>query len=252
MGEEGQIHIGTSGWSYQHWRGVFYPSDLPSHRWIEFYARHFGTVEINATFYRLPQAKTFDGWRQKAPPGFLYAVKASRYLTHIKRLLDPAAPLELLLSRARRLGPHLGPILYQLPPGLGCDVPRLRAFIGALPRDFHHVFEFRNRSWCTEEIRWLLAETAMNFCIHDMHGFDCPLWVTGPLAYVRFHGPSAIKYAGRYDLEHLRLWAERIEAFRRADRDVYAYFNNDVEGHAVTNARELQELLGVRPLLAAE
>ena len=248
MAKHGQVRIGTSGWIYPHWRGRFYPPDLPAQRWFPFYAEHFNTVEINNSFYRLPSAQTFDDWRRQAPPGFVYAVKASRYLTHMKKLKDPAEPLANILGRARHLGPHLGPILYQLPPRWRCDLARLRQFISHLPSGLSHVFEFRDPTWCNEEVRSLLAETGMSFCIHDMRGFACPAWVTGPLAYIRFHGPTELKYAGRYRIAHLRTWAERIRGFLRSGRDVYVYFNNDDQAYAVSNARELKRLVSSEPV----
>jgi uncharacterized protein YecE (DUF72 family) len=243
MAKHGQLRIGTSGWIYSHWRGVFYPADLPTQRWLSFYAEHFSTVEVNNTFYRLPSAETFMEWRRQAPTGFVYAVKASRYLTHLKKLKDPAEPVERIVGRAGHLGPHLGPILYQLPPRWRCDVTRLRQFIAHLPTKLNHVFEFRDPSWCNEEVRFLLAQTGMSFCIHDMRGFQCPAWTTGPLVYIRFHGPTDLKYAGRYGQAQLRTWADRIRDFLSSGRDVYVYFNNDDQGHAVTDARELITLL---------
>jgi uncharacterized protein YecE (DUF72 family) len=163
----------------------------------------------------------------------------------MKKLKDPEQPLGNILGRVRELGGHLGPVLYQLPPHRHCDVERLHRFIAALPPNLCHVFEFRDPSWFNPEVRALLTETRMTFCIHDMPGLSCPDWVTGPAVYVRFHGPSEVKYAGRYGVAFLRRWAEAIQDFRRSGRDVYAYFNNDGGGHAVTNARELLELLGV-------
>jgi len=250
MTKPGQVRIGTSGWIYRHWRGVFYPPVLPTSRWFAHYAQHFDTVEINNTFYRLPSEEAFDTWRRQAPPGFVYAIKASRYLTHRKKLKDAAEPLQNLLGRARRLGPHLGPILYQLPPHWRADPGRLREFLALLPRDLRHVFEFRDPTWCDEAIRALLSEARVGTCLHDMHGFDCPAWVTGRVVYVRFHGPSAVKYAGSYAAAHLRTWAERLRAFQESGHDVYAYFNNDEGGHAVANARELRRLVAAVPAAA--
>jgi len=244
----GAIRIGTSGWIYKHWRGLFYPPRLPARQWFAFYANTFDTVEINYTFYRLPGPEVFVEWRRQAPPDFLYAVKASRFLTHRKKLKDPAEPLENILGRARELGPRLGPVLYQLPPRWHANVERLREFIRLLPGDLHHVFEFRDPSWYNDDVRALLAETGMGFCIHDMRGSVSPAWVTGPIAYLRFHGPTDVAYAGRYGRTPLRRWVEKIEEFRDSGHDVYAYFNNDGGGHAVTNARELQELLGIEPM----
>jgi uncharacterized protein YecE (DUF72 family) len=239
----GDVCIGTSGWNYRHWRGVFYPKELPVKRCFEFYCRQFDTVEVNNTFYRLPDREVFVDWRKQAPPGFLYAIKASRFLTHLKKLKDPAEPLANILGRARALGPHLGPVLYQLPPHWHCDLDRLRDFISALPQDLSHFFEFRDPSWCNEAVRDLLMETGMGYCIHDMRGFECPAWATGPVVYVRFHGPTALRYAGCYTHAHMERWAERINDYRRAGYTVYAYFNNDNAGYAIRNALELRRLL---------
>ncbi len=247
MTKPGQLRIGTSGWVYKDWRGLFYPPKLPARSWFAYYARHFDTVEINNTFYRLPPAETFIAWKRQAPPGFLYAVKASRFLTHQKKLKDPAEALTNILGRARHLGPHLGPILYQLPPYWRRDVDRLREFIGFLPLDLCHVFEFRDPSWFTPEVQDLLTETGMNFCIHDMAGSACPTWVTGAAAYIRFHGSSDTKYTGRYERVHLATWAKTIRAWRGAGRDVYVYFNNDYGGHALTNAAQLRAMLDLKP-----
>jgi uncharacterized protein YecE (DUF72 family) len=244
MTQKGRVGVGTSGWVYRHWRGVFYPPRLRVGDWFAFYARHFDTVEINNTFYRLPSESAVSAWKEQAPRGFLYAVKVSRFLTHRKKLKDAEESLDTFLGLARRLGNHLGPLLYQLPPRWHCDVPRLRQFIDLLPRDLTHVFEFRDPSWCNEEVRALLAETGMSFCIHDMPGFACPEWVTARTVYLRFHGPGAKRYAGRYDRARLRDGAGRIDGYREAGHDVFVYFNNDVGGHAVTNAIQLREELG--------
>jgi len=242
-----QVRVGTSGWIYRHWRGVFYPEKLPVARWFDWYARTFDTVEVNNSFYRLPSEEVFRDWGKMAPPGFLFAVKASRYLTHLKKLKDPEAPLENFLGRARKLGRRLGPVLYQLPPHWRCDPARLATFLKLLPHDVQHAVEFRDPSWYTDRVRELLTEAGVGFCIHDMHESPAPLWVTGPLVYVRFHGPTAVHYAGKYDRRRLRTWAERIRGFHGDGRDVFVYFNNDGGGHAVTNARQLRELLARAP-----
>jgi len=244
MGTPATIRIGTSGWVYRHWRGVFYPPRLATARWFGFYSAAFATVEINNTFYRLPAPSVFDAWRQQAPPGFVYTIKASRFLTHQKKLKDPVGPLELLMERAHHLGPHLGPILYQLPPW-HCDIGRLRDFVAALPSCFRHVLEFRDPSWYTEEVHSLLTHANVGFCIHDLKGEPCPQWVTAPFAYLRFHGPTKTAYVGRYERDHLRYRADEIEWYRDQGLDVYAYFNNDPEGHAVANARELCDMLHI-------
>ena len=245
MARMGSVRVGTSGWIYRHWRGTFYPADLPARRWFDSYAEHLDTVEINYTFYRLPPAETVVSWRRQAPPGFLYAVKASRFLTHRKKLKDPAQPLDTLLDRARQLGPHLGPLLYQLPPRWRCDLDRLAAFLRLLPPDLTHVFEFRDPSWYNPAVRDLLAGHGAGFCTHDLRGSSSPDWVTARAVYLRFHGPTETPYAGRYPEHHLRGWAERIGRLVREGHDVYAYFNNDDRAFAAFNAQELRELVGL-------
>ena len=248
MSAKSRIHVGTSGWVYPHWRGLFYPSELPARRWLSFYAGSFDTVEVNNSFYRLPSEATFAGWAREAPPGFVFALKASRFITHLKKLKDPEGPLVNVLGRARALGPRLGPILYQLPPHWRCNADRLRDFLRALPGDLEHVFEFREPSWYNDRVKDLLIEHGSGFCVHDMRGSESPVWVTGPVAYFRFHGPASQAYAGDYPCAELHRWATRIEEVRRSVRTIYAYFNNDVGGHAVRNARQLQAMLGVRPV----
>lgn len=231
--------MGTSGWVYKHWKERYYPRGLPAARWFSHYASEFGTVEINNSFYRLPPPETFRKWRDQAPPGFLYAVKGNRFITHVKKLKDPREPLRRFLSAARELGPALGPILFQLPPSWRLDLQRLRTFVGHLPGDLRFVFEFRDPSWIHDDVRRLLDDAGQGYCMHDMRGHPWPEWVTGPLAYVRFHGPSGKKYAGDYPTSSLHRWAKRLSEIAASGRDVYAYFNNDVDGHALKNAREL-------------
>ncbi len=236
-------YVGTSGWMYRHWRGPFYPCDLPQAQWFRYYSARLSTVEVNNTFYRLPKSETFAAWRQEAPPGFRYAVKASRYITHLKKLLDAGEPLERFLSRARELAGALGPILYQLPPHWHEDLGRLAAFLELLPGDLWHVFEFRHPSWYTPETLALLDEHGAGFCVQDLPGLETPVCATGKLAYVRLHGPTR-PYVGSYSDEELRAWAQRIEAFLSSGRPAYIYFNNDAQGYAVRNALRLQEMLG--------
>jgi uncharacterized protein YecE (DUF72 family) len=244
MTRENEVWVGTSGWMYRHWRGAVYPPDLPGARWLAHYAREFDTVEINNSFYRLPSPETFDAWAGQVPRDFRFAVKASRFLTHMKKLKDPVAPLANILGHARALGPKLGPVLYQLPPRWRADVGRLREFLALLPGDVDHVLEFRDPSWYVPAVCDALAEFRVGFCQHDLRGEPTPDWVTGRVVYVRFHGPTGRAYAGRYDLNHLRSWARRV---RGLPGDVYVYFNNDEAGHAVANARELRSLLGLDP-----
>lgn len=240
----GQIRIGTSGWNYDHWQGPFYPLQSKAVDWFGYYADSFSTVEINNTFYHQPKDETFDAWREQAPRGFLYAVKANRYLTHLRKLKDPQEPLETFLQGVRRLEDHLGPLLYQLPPNWNRDLSRLRAFVEMLPPEFDHVIEFRNRDWLVEETYELLAQHHISLCVHDMLPRH-PRRVTGPLVYVRFHGAGR-KYGGKYRPSRLRSWAEWINEMA-ADRDVFAYFNNDANAYAVADARALAELTVDRP-----
>ena len=238
MAEERRFRVGTSGWVYPHWRGVFYPEGLPQARWFAFYARHFDTVEVNNTFYRLPPPGTFHRWREGAPPGFLFAVKASRFLTHIKRLREPEAPLHTFLERARGLGAHLGPVLYQLPPRFPADPERLARFLALLPPDLRHAVEFRDPSWFREEVYDLLRRHRVAFCIYDLPGQECPRVLTAPFLYLRFHGADLL-YAGRYTEEQLEEWAEWLRGLPPWVEEAYIYFNNDAFGYAVENALTL-------------
>lgn len=234
--------IGTSGFVYKHWRGKFYPPDLPQSKWLGFYAQCFATVELNNTFYRLPSEASFRRWRETPPPRFLYAVKASRFITHIKRLHNVEEPLETFLSRACLLEEKLGPLLYQLPPSIHRDDTRLEAFLKLLPQELSHVFEFRHESWCDEGVFDLLQRYNVGFCIYDMPGFTTPVVATTDFAYIRFHG-STWMYGSCYSDEELATWAERIANLGKGLRTVYIYFNNDAEGFATRNALTLREQL---------
>jgi uncharacterized protein YecE (DUF72 family) len=243
----GRVRVGCSGWNYKSWRGAFYPRDLAASRWLEYYAARFDTVEVNNTFYRLPERATFDSWRKRVPPGFLVTVKASRFLTHMKRLRDPEEPLTRLFSRASALGASLGPVLYQLPASLTADLARLEAFVGALPRDWdgrriRHVVEFRDPSWYTADTFAVLDTHGIALCLHDKSGSAIAEPIVGPFVYVRFHGPTGV-YAGSYSGGHLDSWAERLAAQARSGRDVFAYFNNDPDAAAVGNAIMLRSAI---------
>lgn len=237
-----QIRVGCSGWQYKHWRNDFYPAGLAQSRWFAHYTTAFDTVEINNSFYRLPSAETFAKWRDQAPTRFLYAVKASRFLTHMKKLKDPEEPIDRLFSRMRALGRRLGPVLYQLPPGWKADAERFAYFLAALPRGIRHVVEFREPSWYGEEIRALLDRYKVAMCLHDMPGSATARERVGPFVYVRFHGASS-KYGGGYSDERLRGWAEWLDTQRQQGCDVYAYFNNDVGGHAPRDAVTLRRVM---------
>jgi uncharacterized protein YecE (DUF72 family) len=236
------VRVGTSGWEYRHWAGRFYPDDLPRNRWLEHYADRFDTVELNNSFYRLPSANAFASWSQRAPAGFRFAVKASRYLTHLRKLHDPADPLQLLWSRAVRLGDHLGPMLYQLPPRWHRDVERLRTFLHATPAGHDQAIEFRDPSWYDHEVRSLLAEHEVVLCLHDMAGSAPPMRQVGPFAYLRFHG-AAERYGGRYPDEVLEGWAARVAEWAERGVSCWAYFNNDIGGHAPRDASRFRDLV---------
>ena len=237
-----KFYIGTSGWHYEHWKEVFYPSDLPKSRWLGFYSKLFPTVELNNSFYHLPSEKAFSDWREGSPPGFLFAVKASRFITHIKKLRNVGEALETFLSRARLLEDKLGPILYQLPPNMKRSERVLEEFLRLLPRGLLHVFEFRNESWLEKNVFKLLEKYGAGFCIFDMPGLTTPLVATADFAYVRFHG-STLMYGGCYSDEELKRWAGQLSQLCQGLRAAYIYFNNDAEGFAVRNAQTLRELL---------
>jgi uncharacterized protein YecE (DUF72 family) len=235
------IRIGCSGWQYKHWKGDFYPADLPQDRWLEHYTHTFDTVELNNSFYRLPSPQAFSNWRDRTPPRFLFAVKASRFLTHMKKLNDPEEPLTRFFEAATELGPKLGPVLYQLPPRWPASPERLRQFVEVLPTRVRQVIEFREPSWYAPAIMEILESAGLSLCLHDMPGSTAPRVRLGPIGYVRFHGVT--KYGGRYDVETLRSWSEWLRGEHEAGRDVFAYFNNDTGGHAPRDALRLAELL---------
>jgi uncharacterized protein YecE (DUF72 family) len=236
------IRIGTSGWYYNHWSGRFYPAELPKSKWFEYYAGSFNTVEINNTFYHLPQAKSVQRWHKLAPKGFVYTVKANRYITHIKKLKDVSEPLERFFKIARLLKENLGPVLYQLPPSLHKDLDLLKGFIKLLPKRRIRVFEFRHKSWYDDETFRLLDKSGAAFCIHDLGGLETPRLITSSLIYIRFHGPTG-RYAGNYTKKTLQTWADWIKENISNVRAVYAYFNNDYNAYAVQNAKQLEEQL---------
>jgi uncharacterized protein YecE (DUF72 family) len=240
-----RMRIGCSGWNYKSWRGRFYPATLRVADWLTYYAERFDTVEVNNTFYRLPERQTFEAWRSQMPDNFLCAVKASRFLTHMKRLREPREPLSRLFSRATALKEHLGPVLYQLPGNFHCDLQRLEDFLRALPRrrngrPLQHVFEFRHPSWYVAATFDLLRKHDVALCLHDKEGSTISSPVVGPFVYVRFHGTSG-RYHGSYSKRDLNRWAHTFAAEADAGRPAFAYFNNDVDAAAVGNALTLRE-----------
>ncbi len=239
------IHIGTSGWNYQHWRDVFYPRGLPSRVWLEHYASEFETVEVNATFYRLLPASTFEGWRARTPEGFLFAIKAPRTITHRKRLADCEEELAAFLARARLLGDRLGPLLFQLPPNWGCDPERLSAFLRHLSGGPRCAFEFRSESWHCEAVYCLLREADAALVRVSAPRFPDADVRTADFQYVRMHGKPRL-YVSKYSDAELARWAGEITAWAGAGQEVFVYFNNDAHGHAVEDARQLRRLLESR------
>lgn len=241
--EKAPAHIGASGWHYKHWRGPFYPEKLPASKMLEFYCERFDTVEINNSFYRLPSPKALEAWRAATPKGFCFAVKGSRFLTHMKKLKDPESGLAKFMPRIEILGKKLGPILFQLPPFLECKPERLQTFLEALPKGHRYTFEFRNPGWHVPRVYDCLRKHRAAFCIFDLAGFHSPLEVTAGFVYVRLHGPGGA-YQGSYSSDTLKIWAQRVQDWRHAGKSVYVYFDNDQSAFAVHNALELKGLCG--------
>lgn len=238
----GNIHIGTSGWHYAHWVGPFYPADLSPAGYLAWYAARFASVEINNTFYRIPTADTVAHWRAATPAGFVFACKASRYITHMKKLKDPVRSTARFFQAVERLGDRLGPVLFQLPAHWGCDLVRLSAFLEALPARFRYALEFRDPQWFDARVYRLLERHGVALCAYDLFGWRSPVRVTADLVYVRLHGPEAA-YGGDYDGRTLYGWARRLEHWRREGLEVHCYFNNDRGGCAVSNAWRVQEMV---------
>jgi uncharacterized protein YecE (DUF72 family) len=237
------IRIGTSGWAYDDWQGIFYPEDLLQDEHLPFYAEFFGTVEINNTFYNLPSEGAVEAWRERVPEGFVFATKASRYITHVKNLLDPEKPVQQFLERVELLGQKLGPILFQLPPSWNVNAERIRGFISILPQGHRYAFEFRDDSWYTEEVFEILEDSGCAFCIHDHEDAPSPERITAGFSYIRFHGSDG-SYEGKYEQESLAGWAEKLATWAKDGLDLYCYFNNDYHGYALDNVSQLKQLIG--------
>ena len=241
----GRAHVGCSGFVYRDWRGIVYPEKLPQRRWFEHYSGLFDTVELNTTFYRLPAAATVEGWAAQAPPGFTYSAKLGAFGSHRMKLRDAASWLPNHLDRVRRLGASMGPTLVQLPPGWKRNVERLDEFLSvAAPSGLRWSVELREPSWLCDEVFEVLRRHRAALCVHDLLEHH-PWELTTDWTYVRFHGPDALnnKYWGLYGPERLEGAAARLGRWLEQGNDVYAYFNNDHEGHAVTDARWLRARL---------
>ncbi|MBT2481472.1 DUF72 domain-containing protein [Streptomyces sp. ISL-94] len=240
------VLVGTSGWQYRDWAGLLYPEGRPQRLWLEEYAQQFVTVESNNAFYRLPSPETFAAWRERTPDGFVMAVKASRFLTHIKRLREPEEPVRRLMEHNGALGDRLGPVLLQLPPTLRVDPEALDACLACFPPGARVAVEPRHDSWWIPEVRAVLAGRGAALCWADRGSRPLtPLWRTADWGYVRFHEGRATP-APRYGRTALRSWAERIADAWPAEADVFAYFNNDPGGAAVVDARAFRRLVGGR------
>lgn len=234
--------IGTSGWSYKHWKGLFYPPQVAASKWLNFYAGHFDTVEVNATFYRLPKYETFDKWYQETPGNFLWALKASKFITHTRRLKDPAEPLERLYRAAERLKEKLGPILFQLPPSLSFDRELFISFCMNLNHSYRHALEIRHPSWIDTRVFEILKEHRVAFCISDTAGrYPFREAITADFVYIRLHGSQKL-YASDYSEEELQEWGRKIRGW---DMETHLYFDNDFHGFAVKNAKRLKEILSI-------
>jgi uncharacterized protein YecE (DUF72 family) len=239
------VHIGTSGWSYPHWTGVLYPEGIPPRQRLDFYLLHFRTTELNSSYYWWPTDAAFARWRRRLPDGFLMSVKAPRLLTHVRRLYAPERWLARIERSVSRLGERRGVLLVQLSPKFELDFDRLAFFLGCVPRALGIALEFRHPSWHCEPVFALLERYQAAYCVMSGAALPCVLRATAPFVYVRLHGPDPRHlYAGSYSAADLQWWATRIGEWERSGRDVFVYFNNDGEGHAVRNADALRRLLG--------
>lgn len=235
-----EIRIGTSGWHYKHWIGPFYPPKTPASKMLDYYAQRFDTVELNHTFYKLPTEAALEAWRSGTPENFRFALKGSRFLTHMKKLTDTGRGIDRFFDCARILGAKLGPVVFQLPPNWPVNAGRLENFLKALPRGPRYAFEFRDASWNDPAIFSLLRRYGAAYCIFELAGYQSPLEITADFTYIRLHGPGG-KYQGSYSDAALRAWARRLHEWdvRRS----YVYFDNDQAGYAAENALRPKRLL---------
>ena len=235
------LYVGTSGWQYAHWRRVFYPEKLSQRLWLPYFAARFQTVEVNNTFYKLPEKSVFESWRKAAPPDFIFALKMSRFLTHLKRLRDPAEPVHRFMDRTRALGKKLGPVLIQLPPRFSANVERLDRTLELFGPSIRVAVEFRDESWLVRDTADLLERRGVALCLADSPRRKQPMWRTAGWGFVRFHeGKGA--HAPGYERDVLRRWVERVAETWSRNEDVYVYFNNDAAGYAIRDATTFAEL----------
>lgn len=238
----GKAFVGTSGFSYSHWgEGVFYPKGLPQSKWFEYYCQHFDTVELNVSFYRLPKKETFVDWRRRAGEDFVFAIKGSRYITHVKKLKDGREPVKRFFKSAAGIKNGKDVVLWQLPPRFKANPERLAQFLKLLPKNWRHAFEFREESWLDKEIYKILREYNAAVVFQDYPQWPVTEEITADFVYLRFHGKTRL-YSSCYTEKELRNWARKIKGWTKKDLDVYAYFNNDALGYAVENAQTLRNL----------
>mgnify|MGYP000497008879 CR=1 FL=1 len=237
-----EIFIGTSGWSYTHWKEIFYPHGLSTTEWLHFYAEAFPTVEVNTTFYHTPSLSTVENWFKQVPKDFRFSIKASGYITHQKRLHDCEESLGYFFESIKKLKSKVGPILFQLPPSFKINQERLMNFISHLDKKYQYTFEFRHISWFTKEIYDLLTKHQIALCITDLNGKLTPEEITSYFSYIRLHGPHS-SYQGSYGTPKLKIWKKKIEKWLSSNTSVYCYFDNDEKGYAIQDAKQLQNLL---------
>lgn len=240
--ESKAYYIGTSGWRYKHWIGPFYPDSVPDGQFLEYYTDHFSTVEINNSFYRLPTSKMLTKWRDTVPDNFTFSVKASRFITHMKKLKDPKKPVHSFLRRIKILDDKLGPILFQLPPSWKINIERLSSFLEILPKDYRYTFEFRDPSWFDSKVYEILSKYEAAFCIYELDGRLSPKEVTTDFVYIRLHGPEGA-YKGQYKTDMLNKWAYAFHEWKSQGKQIYCYFDNDEAGYAVEDALRLKKII---------
>jgi len=239
------IYIGTSGWTYPHWQKAFFPKELPSADRLHFYAERFNSVEVNTTFYGTPKKETVRAWRDAVPSSFQFSIKASRFITHNKKLLEPRKSSIKLFRAIEPIAEQTTAILFQLPPWFARDEMRLRTFLGKMPSTYRYAFEFRHSTWFCDKVYDVLHEAQAALCRWDLKGKLSPAVMTADWVYVRLHGPTARAYRGSYPAATLRRWRDHARRWKKAKKDVLFYFDNDEKGYAPINALQLAKMLGV-------
>ena len=237
-----QMHVGTSGWNYNHWKDVFYPRKMPSSDLLSYYAGHFTTVEINNSFYQVPAEETLQAWHDTVPDDFIFSVKASRYITHMKKLKDPREPVDRFMASIKALGKKCGPVLFQLPPRWKCNPDRLDAFLAALPSGARYTMEFRDETWFNQKVYNILEDHNAAFCMYHLDKKLSPRKLTADFVYIRLHGPEQA-YQGSYDQKTLAGWVGAMSTWADQGRQIYCYFDNDQQGYAAQNALAMKKML---------